>query len=126
MKRTIGPVLYKKLKQIRLAFFYSIIFALMWIPYGIITVWRSFTENPHRVVINATTNQSPRRTLQSAFEGAFVTLHPIVYLYTHHNARFTHYLKKCRRRSKSRGADEDSDEIMVVSTIPLETFQPSV
>jgi len=123
MKRRIGRVLYKKLKQIRLAFLYTTLFALFWIPYGVITVWRSYTEDPYRIVINANFT-SPKRNVQNCLERVFVTLHPVVYLYTHHYSAFSYLFDKCRRKGNY-SLDENNDEVLAVSTIHLETFQAS-
>jgi len=124
LKEIIGRKLYKKLKHIRLAFIYTTTFSLIWILYGVTMVWRSFTENQHRTVVNVNP-KSPKRRMQSGIERLFLTAHPVIYLYTYHHSRFVAFFKTCRsrfRQQQGRSLDEGN---MAVSTIQMETFEAS-
>jgi len=115
LKETIGNKLYRKVKRIRLAFLYTTVFALIWIPYGLVTVLRSFTEKPRAVVVDYNVKgRSPKKTLQTWFENLFATFHPVFYLYTHHHSRFISFLRMCRRKLQGQ-QNPRSEEVKAIS-----------
>jgi len=124
LKQILGRRLYRDLKRIRLAFLYSTVFALIWIPYGVVIVSRSFTENSRSTVVNYNLG-SPEKTLQTWFEGLFNTFHPIFYLYTHHHSRLTTFFRVCQRRMRRQQNTPHSQEARAISAIALETFEAS-
>jgi len=122
VKRIIGRRLYKKLKHIRLAFLYTTGFALLWIPYGLLMV-RSFTENSRESVVNYNPSR-PEKKLQTLIERLFATLHPFLYLYTHHHSRFIIFFRSCKRKMQ-RQLNNTNNEVGAISTIAMETFEAS-
>jgi len=80
VKQTIGRRLYKKLKHIRLAFLYTTGFALTWIPFGVLMVLRSFTENPRGTVVNYNPSR-PEKKLQTTMERLFAAS-CVIFIYT--------------------------------------------
>jgi len=100
------------------------VFALIWIPYGVVVVSRSFTENTRAIVVNYNVG-SPEKNLQTLFEGLFNTLHPIFYLYTHHHSRFIAFFKDCQGRLRGQQNIPHGQEIRGISTIAVETVEAS-
>jgi len=83
-----------------------------------VEVLRSFTENPYKIVANANIT-SPKKRAQKYIEGAFITLHPIFYLYTHHHSKFISFFEIFK--IGNRREEQTNDD--VISTIQMETFQ---
>jgi len=83
-----------------------------------VEVWRSFTENPYEIVVNANIT-SPKKRAQKYIEGAFITLQPIFYLYTHHHSKFISFFKIFKKGNRQE--EQANDE--VISTIQMKIFQ---